>query len=287
MRLAVTTKKQPLKISILSKPIASSIRSILRFVLNDSHRRGLRGKHIRSEWHLRKFVQRIIRKARQSFRDRGIIPTLGRCVAAPFLVLREYKRVRLEFDWKYGVDTEGSILLSKLNIESPNRVHGANYGATPPDIFWQALTRLDVNHRDFIFVDLGSGKGRAVLLASEFPFKEIIGVEFSPELNSIAQENVRRYKSKSQKCSCIKLLCTDFIDFHIPEEPVLFFLYYPCKEPIMRLLVQHIKTSVITCPRSIYIVYVNPQLSHMIEDANFVTIILKTETVALYSNTVA
>jgi len=232
-----------------------------------------------------RFIRRIIQKMYRSFRDRGALSTFGRSVAAPYFILREYKRARQEFDWKFGVDTDGSIELRRLNIESPNKVYGANYGATSPNIFWQALASLEINYQDFVFLDLGSGKGRVVLLASELPFKEIIGVEFSQELNDIAQANVHRYRSKSQRCNQITLMCADFIDFPIPEVPVFFFMYYPCKAPAMQSLIQNIKKSVLNNPREIYILYVNPQLSNMIENANFVTTIAKTNDFALYSNT--
>jgi hypothetical protein len=231
-----------------------------------------------------RFVRRVIRKLYRSFKDRGALLTFGRSIAAPYLIFREYKRARNEFDWKFGVDTDGSINLNRLDIKSPNKAHGANYGATSPDVFWQAVASLEINYQDFVFVDLGSGKGRVVLLASELPFKEIIGIEFSPELNKIAQANVRRYKSKSQRCKEIRLVCTDFLDFPIPETPVFFFLYFPCKGPVMKSLVQKIKASVLNNPRQIYIIYVNPQLGSLIESADFVTAISKTDDFALYSN---
>jgi SAM-dependent methyltransferase len=151
--------------------------------------------------------------------------TFKRAAAAPYFIFRDYKRARREFDWKFGVDTDGSIPLTKLDIESPNKVYGANYGATRPDIFWEAIENLKINYQDFIFLDLGSGKGRVVLLASELPFKEIIGVEFSPELNDIAEVNIRKYESPTQRCKKIKLV-RRFSQFcHSGRSSLLFYVF--------------------------------------------------------------
>ena len=43
----------------------------------------------------------------------------------------------------------------------------------------EILADLGIYYPDCVFLDLGAGKGRALLLASQFPFKRIVGVEFS------------------------------------------------------------------------------------------------------------
>ena len=56
--------------------------------------------------------------------------------------------------------------------------------------------------RDFIFIDLGSGKGRALLMASDYPFRRIVGVELLPQLHRAAQDNLTKYRSETQQCFC-------------------------------------------------------------------------------------
>jgi hypothetical protein len=139
-------------------------------------------------------------------RSRGIVASLWRSARLPGQLLREYRVARSlprnlprsAFDTEHGVDTDGELggwtYLSDLEIESPNWIHGVNYTAIEPERFAAVMAGMALRHEDFVFVDFGSGKGRALLLASEFPFRRVIGFEFAPELHAIATENLRKYR---------------------------------------------------------------------------------------------
>jgi predicted RNA methylase len=47
-----------------------------------------------------------------------------------------------------------------------------------------------MKHGETTFVDIGSGKGRALIIAAEYAFKRIIGVEYSPSLATICRRNL-------------------------------------------------------------------------------------------------
>src|SRR5918996_1296859 len=99
------------------------------------------------------------------------------------------------FDWQHRVDTCGSSKLADLTIVGENTSHGGPYYASHPKFLFELLSSLDIDYPSYTFVDIGSGKGRVLLIASEFPFAEIIGVEFAKELHEIAAQNIRRYRS--------------------------------------------------------------------------------------------
>ena len=107
---------------------------------------------------------------------------------------RSYRAVH-PFDERFGVDTSG--LVYELPSGHQHDLYNNGYFAVAPSVFhsvMQALRdRLALDYRRFSFVDVGSGKGRALLLASDYPFREIIGVELSPELDRIARANIARY----------------------------------------------------------------------------------------------
>lgn len=69
--------------------------------------------------------------------------------------------------------------------------------------------------------------GRALFMAMEFPFRTVIGVEFSPVLHDKAKENARRYHSHTRKCKQLELLCMDASRFDIPPEPLIIYMYNP------------------------------------------------------------
>lgn len=202
--------------------------------------------------------------------------TLGYCLAAPLSLIRERRRAARrspsEFDRQFGVETDGFIPLRDLDIESRNWVYGIQYQPASPAVVYQALAALAIDFQDFTFIDFGSGKGRALLVASEFPFKRIIGLEFSPELHAIAQQNVRRYQSKTQRCKTLESICGDFATFPVPAEPVVCFFNNPCGEPVMAKALGNIQRSLHDHPRQIYIIYLNPDFAHLLEKTEFVKV---------------
>src|SRR3984957_17090364 len=99
------------------------------------------------------------------------------------------------FDERFGVETSG--LIYELPSGHQHDLHNNGYFAVAPSVFHSImramLEQLHLDFQRFRFVDLGSGKGRALLLASDYPFREIIGVELSPELDQIARANIAHY----------------------------------------------------------------------------------------------
>jgi SAM-dependent methyltransferase len=186
-------------------------------------------------------IRTIIPRIRRSLRDRGFIASLGRSFLLPIHVLRDFRTARAlqpdgyrsEFDQIHGVDTDGRFggwtYLSDLDIPSPNWIDGNDYLAIDPERFNRVLASLDIAFEGYTFVDFGSGKGRALLLASEFPFKKIVGLEFSAELHHVAEENIRRYHTETQKCRDIRSRNVEFASFSLPHEPVVLFFFDPCR----------------------------------------------------------
>ena len=87
-------------------------------------------------------------------------------------------------------------------------------------MFQKAANCLPVEARNWLFVDLGCGKGRGLLLAKELGFGKIVGVEFSPSLAKIARRNVTRYKQ-------ISVVQGDASKYIFPPEPIVIYMYNP------------------------------------------------------------
>ena len=111
----------------------------------------------------------MIRKAlKQSLKIRGVTATLARLPLAPYYVAREYFRARHSFDGQFRVDTDADPIPRCERGPDWTKwvIRGGGYGVVKPEIFLEAIESLAINYADFTFVDLGSGKGRALLLAS-------------------------------------------------------------------------------------------------------------------------
>ncbi len=141
------------------------------------------------------------------------------------------------FDWKHNVDTAASADDRKRDIRSRNGARGNPYMATPARTLRSILAALRTDLSDFVFIDVGSGKGRAMLVAAEFPFRRILGIEFARDLISVAIDNVRRYRNRRQRCRAILPICIDAENFTIPDRPCVFYLFNPFDRELTRAFV--------------------------------------------------
>ena len=183
-------------------------------------------------------------------------------------ILKGEQRAR-DFDERFGVDTAGSIHPTELAlVEHPNQVHAVSYGASDPQDVRSAIASLSIDYPDFVFVDFGSGKGRAILLASEFPFKRVVGVEFSEELHRIARENIDQFSKKGCQCAKVESICMDAVDYPLPDDDLVCYFCNPFDETLMIQMVANIRKSLLRHPREIFILYYNAKESHVFDRAD-------------------
>lgn len=168
------------------------------------------------------------------------------------------RQIDREFDSRFGVDTGGVTYLSGLEIDSHRRRHGVNHWAMDPGEMQAALASLAIDHARFTFVDFGSGKGRAMLMASLLPFRRIVGIEFAPELHRQAKDNIRRFQHPGQRCHNLESVCMDAASYELPDEPLVVFLYNPFGAEVMREVAHNVVESLRKRPRELYVLYANP-----------------------------
>lgn len=167
-----------------------------------------------------------------------------------------------EFDLRYGTRTSDFLEQYELEDEvDPYRwANCARYIPTPVSSMheaFQALPALGVDFKDFTFVDVGSGMGRNLLIASEYPFKKILGIEISEQLHEIALDNARIYKTPTQKNKEITPLCLDILDFKpAPEDQQLIYYFWePISEELFTRFFINQLESLKAQPRKIYLVF--------------------------------
>ncbi len=167
----------------------------------------------------------------------------------------------VDFDWDHRVDTTSATvgwrdrLLGLLN--SP-------YQPTDPALFQEMLGNLAIDFSEFTFIDIGSGKGRVLLMAADYSFRRVIGVELLPELHRVAQENIAKYQTDSQRCFAIEAICGDAREFGFPDEPLVLYLFNPLPESTLAELVVNLEHSLRKHPRPIFLIYHNPLLEHVL-----------------------
>ena len=163
-----------------------------------------------------------------------------------------------EFDEFFGTDTSDIHEVGSLDVPSSNVRHAVRYQPTDTGLFRRIMQGLDIEFNGYEFIDFGSGKGRVLLLASDYPFRRITGVEFSPELQRIAQRNIAIYRNPARNCQDVTSVCCDATEFCIPVKPLVCFFYNPFGADVMRKVVSNIEDSLRTESRDAYVVYVDP-----------------------------
>lgn len=159
----------------------------------------------------------------------------------------------LWFDRRRGIDTADPVDLDRLGLADEHRVEYT------PSGWWdlrRALRRAHVMPDD-VFLDLGSGKGRIVLQAARYPFKRVIGVELSPQLNAIAARNVGALRSRL-RCQ-IDLVTADVTDYRVPDDVTIVYLYNPFSGPVFQAAAQALIASFDRRPRRLRLLYQAPR----------------------------
>ena len=172
-------------------------------------------------------------------------------------------RIDRLFDYWHGIDTSGIIKTDDLRVFNANIHHARAYEPTPNNVFKRALSSLPINHGDYIFIDCGSGKGRALLLASHFPFSKIIGIEFSEELHRTATENLGKYKGRRRRCSAVESICIDATEYAFPDANLVVYFNNPFDEAIIARVLTNLKG--VADRRKVYLIYCEAVFSKVVE----------------------
>jgi SAM-dependent methyltransferase len=177
--------------------------------------------------------------------------------------LPDRKRARygdVDYDWEYRVDTTSANLGWRARLIG---LLNSPYQPVEPELFREVINRLAIDFTQFTFIDIGSGKGRALLLASEFAFLRIIGIELLPELNRIAEANIRKFADRYTRCGSIEAIHGDAMEFPFPEVPLVVFVNNPLPEFGLRKLISNLENSLSVTPRSVFVIYANPLLEQV------------------------
>ena len=209
----------------------------------------------------------------------------------------------LDYDWEHSVDTTRSNV--RAGTQFLTGLMARPYFATEPWLFERIMDALglsiqksalsiqqsalsqSVAHgavQDFTFIDLGSGKGRVLLMASEYPFKRIIGVEFMPELHRAAQNNIAKYTTERQQCWQIETFCMDARDFPFPDGPLVVYLFNPFSESTFALILENLRRSVEASPRPVYIAYRFKEFESLLDRSAWLEKMSGAEQWAVYGN---
>ncbi len=218
------------------------------------------------------------RLVRNSLANYGVLGTLTRVPRSLLSKLRnrhaagqsrtQNANLPHPFDLAHHVDTSGLIWSEDLKTAHPNALWSTAYYGIAPSVFNQLMDELErrmaPDWRSFTFLDLGSGKGRALMLASRLPFRAIVGVEISEELVSVAQRNIATFHASWQQCFSLESREGDAASVDLPNTPLVIYLFHPFATPVLEAFLGNLERSLQEHPREVWILYFNPALEQVI-----------------------
>ena len=215
------------------------------------------------------FLVRRIERATLVYRELGTRAVLSRLARRFYRIFgtanpdyakwEQYKTaLDLKFDASHGTQTGGIQRILDLNILGQNAKHGHDHIATDPDHFQGMMEKLEIDCSQFSFIDFGSGKGRALIMAARFPFHRIVGVEFATELHDAAQVNIEKLTAHGSAEKRIELVCMDALDYAIPLDPLVIYLFNPFGVDLVNKLAARLFESWRRQPRELIVLYMNP-----------------------------
>ncbi len=170
------------------------------------------------------------------------------------------------FDRAHHVDTGGLIYADGLSTGHEHDIHSSGYYATAPSLFrgamehWSAtLAASPFRLPDYAFVDIGCGKGRVVLLASEYAFREVFGIELNPHLAAVGRRNLKRWLRSPRACRKVCILHGDALSFPLPDGPVVLFFFNSFEEEMVRLWLDSLVEIAAVHPAPIDLIYLHPE----------------------------
>jgi SAM-dependent methyltransferase len=178
------------------------------------------------------------------------------------------------------MDTSGLLFADQLASGHAHDDHINAYWGTAPSGFrgileqWQqALAGTPYGIKDYTFLDIGCGKGRVLMLASDAPFQRIIGVELNPELTAIAAANMTKWSTAPHPCPDIEVLNVDALAAPIPDSPVVLYNYNSFNLYVMLPLLERLQAVALARSTPIDLIYAKPQQAPLVDAVPGITLL--------------
>lgn len=167
-----------------------------------------------------------------------------------------------------GINTHSIVNLDELTLAGDESDQNHHYQGASYFILFSVFQKLPHETKYFPLIDYGCGKGRALFVAEQCGFTNLVGVDIAKELIDNANENKAIYRPKNVNSS-ISFLFEDATKYQIPPTALVFYFFNPFGADILQQVIQNIKESVQQHPRKIYCVYLNPKYKAVFDKNGF------------------
>lgn len=168
------------------------------------------------------------------------------------------------FDVLHGTETSRIVEISEMTVVGDHKERGVRYQPTRPGAFCKLLSELRIPPGQ-VFIDVGCGKGRVLMMASNLGFKKIIGVDFAGELCEIAHRNLAVHLRKMVSAPEVAIYCCDAGEYEFSENESVVYMFNPFDAVVLQKALTRLTESLRRTPRKIWFIYHFPRWSEVVE----------------------
>lgn len=167
------------------------------------------------------------------------------------------------FDEEFGTETNRKVRLTNYRTPKEKLQGSVMYWATPVSIFRKILESLNLKYEQYHFIDIGAGKGRVLLMASEFSFSRVTGIEIDSELAETAKRNIEAYsKSRSLKTS-VDVCCKSVDRFSFSPVNTVIYLFNPFDAKVLNELLAELNVAFSAGECELIFIFLDPYEQHL------------------------
>jgi SAM-dependent methyltransferase len=170
--------------------------------------------------------------------------------------------------FKYHIHTFAPVSLSRLTIINGDISKASPYEAVNYYLLETLLKAFHNFSGDTSIVDLGSGKGRAMVVAAHFGYTNITGIEFARELCEISSENMKKSQHEFPGIHW-KIINDNVENYTIEANDSVFFMFNPFTDDVLRHFLEKLERSCRQFPRTTWFLYASPLYKELLVNKGY------------------
>ena len=175
------------------------------------------------------------------------------------------------FDARHGTETSRFVEPKDMEVVGPHRDRGIRYQPTRARALRRVLRDLRIAPGE-IFVDIGCGKGRVLLLAHDHGFRKVVGVEYAAALCDIARKNLHAAAKRRGAPIPVEIHCCDAADYGFGADETVIYLFNPFDAVVLAKMMERLAESLRRKPRKAWLIYLFPRWHEVIESQGLFTL---------------
>ena len=158
---------------------------------------------------------------------------------------------------RYGIDTFNREELHNLTLSEGDLSLASPYEPINYYMLEDLLRQFRKRSPLRTLVDLGSGKGRVLVVAGYFGFTNITGIDMAKELCDLAKQNVRKKETLFPDVQWT-VIHDNVVNYGIRKDDSVFFMFNPFRQAVIQRFLENLDASLRQYPRKTWFLYASP-----------------------------